>query len=215
MINRMILEGIRSRMETSRLERLHFSIESEIRSISEYVNSLPDDAESDAFAQDECEQIEDLLGIAFVVAQTYLTSVRTALVRASSYLRKPLSFIGNGEGHSLYALENPIEPISGRPSIEVVNAIANYWKHHEEWQVQWPKLVDNLWESYWDNSKGSKGTKKAIEIAHAIGMRPSSSGNMRVAVSTLGVSKLYDLAPLRHILKNWADCLFEKVKPEF
>jgi hypothetical protein len=99
MRNLMLLDLTRSRMAIDRLERLHNSIEQEIRSISENIDSILDDGEFYALIQDECEQIEELLGIAFVIAQGYLTSVRTALAQASVFLQKrmgtPLTFVDN------------------------------------------------------------------------------------------------------------------------
>jgi hypothetical protein len=168
--------------------------------------------------EDEWEQIEDLMGMAFVAAQTHLTNVRTSMMQLSKSLQKrrsaPQEFITHPKAFDLFDHDNPIEPKSGRSYVRVVNAAANYWKHHDEWPV---KYVSVQWEDgdevlvrRWDIDKANNDTQKTMEIVTAIGMRPGES-NMQCAASTLGIFDLWDLSPLRKTLKDWGECLLRRV----
>ena len=92
-----------------------------------------------------------------------------------------------------------------------MNAVANYWKHHDEW----PERVDQARSiefgetpvPHWDTSKVNKGEQKTIELVTAIGMWPNRSINMQVAADALGIAELWDLSPLRKNLDDWARCL--------
>ena len=214
--------AIQSRAWIGQLEQLHEAIERSIRSICEDTESIDydEDYPYDLDFGDKQEQIEGLLGIAFVAAQVYLTTVRTSMLRASELSQKkkgsPLSFITNANngGYSIYDCDNPVEPKSGCPYIKVVNAVANYWKHHDEWSelldmAQWIEF-DETPVPRWDTSAAKSGGRKTIEIVTAIGMWPNRSINMQVAAGTLGIAELSDLSPLRKNLYDWARCLLKR-----
>ena len=59
---------------------------------------------------------ENLIGLGFVVCQTYMTTIRGAL-----------------EIKSKNALSYPPMHQSGEMIAKIVNDLANYWKHNEEW----------------------------------------------------------------------------------
>ncbi|MGE0131317.1 MAG: hypothetical protein AB7U82_24820 [Blastocatellales bacterium] len=213
--DKMFRDVALSRVSIDRLERLHDPVEQEIRSVYRYMESRVDTDEDqfDDFG-DELEQIEDLLGIAFVAAQVYLTTVRTSMVRLSKDLRKPPGVLGDDKAYTIFdyvddeGLVNPIEPKSGLRFVRVVNAVANYWKHQDEWPTRlMPVQLDNKDEAmarHWDTSKVShKNQSDTIRIVTSIGMQPGDL-NMQVAASALGISDLWDLSPLRKVLEDWA-----------
>jgi hypothetical protein len=220
------LRDIQSRAWIGQLEQLHEAIERSIRSIDEDTESITydEDYPYDLDFGDEQEQIEGLLGVAFVAAQVYLTTVRTSMLRASELSQKkkgsPLSFITdpNNGGYSIFDCDNPVEPKSGRRYIIVVNAVANYWKHHDEWSerldmAQGREFGETLLPR-WDTSAVKSGERKTIEIVTAIGMWPNRSINMQVAALTLGIAELWDLSPLRKSLDDWARCLLKRAHKE-
>lgn len=67
-----------------------------------------------------------------------------------------------------------------------MNAVANYWKHHDEWPekyvpAHWPG-VGEVRERRWDIANANKDTQKTIEIVTAIGMRPDGLNMQAAAV---------------------------------
>lgn len=212
--DKMFRYGARSRVSVDRLARLHAPFEQEIRSICRYIGSCEDADEGwfDDFG-DEQEQIEDLLGIAFVAAQAYLTTVRTSMAWLSKALQNPSGFLDDNKPSAIFdyvdneGLVNPIEPKSGVRFVKVVNAVANYWKHHDEWPEQLvPVQLDGVGEVMarrWDTSKVQRKDRlEMFTIVNSIGMQPGDL-NMQAAASALGVSELWDLSPLRKALENW------------
>jgi len=109
-------------------------------------------------------------------------------------------------------LVNPIDPKSGQPFVKVVNAVANYWKHHDDWPKQYVreqlKGVGEVAACRWDTSKINDRDRKTMEIVTSIGMRPDGL-NMQAAASALGISELWDLSPLRKVLEDWVRSLLE------
>jgi hypothetical protein len=75
---------------------------------------------------------EPLFGVGFVVAQTYALGTWTDLNRIRASAGKlPL------DKRHCYA-SDPITVVGGATRIETIHAVANYFKHHDEWS-QWPK----------------------------------------------------------------------------
>ena len=64
--------------------------------------------------------------------------------------------------------------------IEAINAVANYWKHHEEW----PRCSEQNGECL--VSAWNRDNRRTVEIVTSLGMSPSLTGNMRTAASAPG-----------------------------
>lgn len=211
------LLAIKGRGET--LERLHRSIESEItesiKRIDEAGASSNDDF-SEAVAEEECLAIEELLGLAFVAAQSFINAIRTELVAVarvySQDFGKALSFAPDPKIDAL-KLAPPLAAINVS-IVEAINAAANYWKHSEEWPLSEETAGGRIREIW--NVSSLKGIQKTtVEIAIAFGLEPNSSGNMRTAAKALGIVEYDDLSPIRQGLINWAAVLLEKSRAEF
>ena len=77
------------------------------------------------------DHADPLLGLGFVAAQTYVLGAWTDLNR----IRKRDGRTALDK-HQCYA-SDPITVREGVTRIQLVNAIANYFKHHDEWS-DWP-----------------------------------------------------------------------------
>jgi hypothetical protein len=135
-----------------------------------------------------------------------------------------IAFVTDDDAFNLFGLtdveafDNPLKPKSkSNCPISVVNAVANYWKHHDEWLEKYVPVPledgNEVLERCWDIDKEKKSsTRDTIEIVRAIGMRPGGP-NMQCAASALGIpiSSLWDLSPLRKTLKDWGECLLRHV----
>lgn len=78
-----------------------------------------------------CENTEPILGFGFIAAQTYALGTWTDLNKIRKSSGKP-----SVTKFDCYTCD-PISIKGGPTRIEVINAIANYFKHHDEWS-QWP-----------------------------------------------------------------------------
>jgi hypothetical protein len=155
----------------------------------------------------------ELLGLAFVAAQSFITLIRTELIAVNNvhlrYLKSPLSFAGSN-GYDALKLA-PTLSAANCSEVEAINAVANYWKHSEEWPVSEAKSgtqVREVWVS-------GKNNKRTVEIITALRLVPNSDGNLRKAAKALGVKDFEDLSPIRKILKSWATELLKKARIEF
>lgn len=82
--------------------------------------------------------------------------------------------------------------------MQVVNAVANYWKHHDEWMTASVMLKNNGFGLEWDTSTMKSSEKQTVEIVESIGMEASSTGNIRTAAKAIGITDSFnDLSPLR------------------
>lgn len=90
----------------------------------------------------QMEYAESILGIAFVIAQTYiLGTAEDVNTICESKGKSPISKI------DLYSDVPQLVPNNVSP-ILLINSIANYYKHHEEWET-WPtnltgKVLSNV-----------------------------------------------------------------------
>lgn len=160
--------------------------------------------------------IEELLGLAFVAAQSFINAIRTELVAVarvySQDFGKALSFAPDPKIDAL-KLAPPLAAINVS-IVEAINAAANYWKHSEEWPLSEETAGGRIREIW--NVSSLKGIQKTtVEIAIAFGLEPNSSGNMRTAAKALGIVEYDDLSPIRQGLINWAAVLLEKSRAEF
>src|ERR1035441_9402851 len=96
---RACLSLVRIEVNSPVLDRLHKAIEDEIaesyRLLAE--TELTDDSDGlDALIDDECDQTEELLGMAFVAGQSFMTRIRTGIARLNNVciedLKSGLSF---------------------------------------------------------------------------------------------------------------------------
>jgi hypothetical protein len=211
------LMAIKGQGET--LERLHRAIEFEIATSSKQIRRAAKSGNEDfieAITEEECLAVEELLGLAFVAAQSFITSIRTEVVIvAKVYLREfksTLSFAAHPKAYDALKLA-PMLAVPKCSAVEAINAVANYWKHSEEWPLGDKKGGGRLRE-VWDVS-GPQGNKRTVEIVSALGLVPNSSANLRKAAKALGVKEFDDLSPLRQILSGWAAELLKNARAEF
>lgn len=216
------LQLVEMAVDDQTLDKLFSVIEEEIASSSRRIESASHSGDEwflGAVTDDECDSIEQLLGWAFVAAQTFTTTVRSRLVRLSAIcnkdMRSPLGFVTSAKGHEVLKLADPMRNNPKYSEVEVINAIANYWKHQEEWPTRTERKEEYL-ERVWDQRQmRRKNEKRTIEIVASIGMSPSSTGNLRTAYKAFGLTSSYeDLSAIRDKLRNWAHSLHRRAQSE-
>jgi hypothetical protein len=132
------------------------------------------------------EHAEALFGLGFVAAQSYALGTVSDLNSVRMSRRKPKK-----EKLDCYACDS-IALKGGVTRIQLINASANYFKHHDEW-VRWPTGSD----------RGAHDTK----ALRSVGITEKTEFPCIDAVDLLcGTS--WELIVLHQILKEWRVHLF-------
>jgi len=151
-----------------------------------------DDEWFDLVVDDECDIVEELLGASFVVCQTKVTAVSAAAMR--------LHAIATSEGNSgipefkskksVRSFGN-IHVDSKLPEVELVWALANYFKHRDEWQgLDWTKLP--------------KPSRATADVLSSIGLSSGSTGNLRTGCRALGNESYVNWLCFTDTVDSWA-----------
>lgn len=167
---------------------------------------------SRALVSDVSQQIETLLGVVFVAAQSYLTRVRIGMINLSEAARaeggRPLSFVKTRSAYELLALAEVL-PLGGASTIEAVHGVATYWKHNDEWPTRTTSGTVT-----WDLSSAQSSARQTIDLAVRLGLQPGSRDNMRRACLKIGLPRCADLTLLHIILDDWVRALCERAAQE-
>lgn len=149
--------------------------------------------------------IEDLLGCAFVAAQSYVTRITARI----EWLHKRLERDGHrltttdGKKSALIDAFSDTLPSTTHTQIRVIWELANYFKHHEEWPPNWDKT--------------DKKSKRTVAVVRAIGAAPNSSDNCRKGLVALGIHCPFDVYTIATIVADWhaklADAYKNELKP--
>jgi hypothetical protein len=131
------------------------------------------------------EHAEPLFGLGFVAAQIYALGTVSDLnsVRVSRGKSKK-------EKLDCYACDT-VRLKGGVTRIQLINAAANYFKHHDEWKTRWPT-----------KGHGAQDVKTLGDV----GITEKTEFPCIHAVELLGTS--YKLIVLHQILKEWREHLF-------
>jgi hypothetical protein len=84
--------------------------------------------------------------------------------------------------------------------IQIIDAFANYFKHSDQWPLDW--------------SKADGQSKDTIEIIQSVGAQPGSSGNMRTGAEALGCPTYNNLDSLLDKITQWRDELVKQYRTE-
>ena len=193
----------RTLTESPVLERLHNVLEAEIRVVQESINETSEQYE--AAIDDGYELIENLLGMSFVSAQVFITSVQSEINAISKLC---ISRYGNelpiAQKQSLFKLGPSLGARTAHSAIEVVDGVANYWKHGDQWETE---KGGSIWTT-------NRHNLRTVEIVNSIGLLPSSTGNLRKAARMLDVTSYDDLTPVRAVTCSWAKKAYEATKKQ-
>ncbi len=80
---------------------------------------------------------------------------------------------------------------TGLTTIVLIDAVANYFKHHYEWPDEWT---------------GSSRAHATIDIVRKLGFEPNHEGNLSHAVRELGMTES-DLSPMSTMIQEWRERL--------
>jgi hypothetical protein len=163
----------------------------------------------DAVLDDETDAIENLLGSAFIVCQTYLTGVVSAVIKLDDLCRGTVGGLPLASGRArerrqkiLSCMGPMVGTKSNRRSVaEVVEAFANYFKHRDEWKtMNWNKLDER--------------SRRTARVVASAGATSGSTGNLRTGSAKLGNPRFTDLDVFAAKLHEWGANISKQVAKE-
>jgi hypothetical protein len=206
------------------LERIHRALEKEIargsRRLDASRGAMPEVYHS--MVDEESEQTEELLGIAFVACQSYISRVWTEVQAFNKVCAEEFGSVLPALASFQQVLKIAKVKVarSRLTKAEAVFAAGNFWKHSDGWatrnqgilrknKTRWTRLV-------WDAKKIRKRpeAKHTYDAVYALGMRHGFTGNLRHVAKRLGVRRFEDLRPIRQALSAWAEALLTTAKQE-
>jgi hypothetical protein len=129
-----------------------------------------------------CDDAEPLLGLGFVAFQTYALGTVEDLNRIRADHAKPKM-----DKHDCYSCD-PITFKEGVTRIQLISAIANYFKHHDEW-------------SRWPTSKKDKGFHDTQTLARVEIKQETEHPCVEATKLLCGTS--WKMIVLRQIVQEW------------
>jgi hypothetical protein len=87
----------------------------------------------------------------------------------------------------------------GPSKIEVLWALANYFKHRDEWPPH-----------SWTDPKGLE--QHTVPVILAAGLKAGSTENLRRGAEALGNSDYADMSVLQTVIREWADQVREAIR---
>jgi hypothetical protein len=152
---------------------------------------------------DETAFIENLLGTAFVVCQTYITCAVSRVISLHKLCQESSGFnltTTTGTRTSIMQLGSRFLPQSPYTKVEAIDAFANYFKHREQWHGPWEQLPDPAC--------------RTAQIVTACGALQYSTGNFRTLAGKLGNGTYSNLSAFSKILQSWRQTVYEQYKAE-
>jgi hypothetical protein len=130
------------------------------------------------------EQSESFLGIAFVTAQTYISGTVADARKLAASTPKP------NKNHLLQNFSDVISGIEIKKML-LCDAIANYFKHHDEWPDWTPNPTERR--------------KQTIDVLDAVGITETTTYPCQEAAKILWGWSSLDLEPLFSMLVEWRE----------
>lgn len=162
---------------------------------------------ADLVTDEACDVVETLLGSAFMVCQTHIAQVVSEVIELHKTALKPRN--GN-PGATLRTTTTkkadimrhgcPVVGATDVTVIEALNALANYFKHRDEWPTNW--------------NSAKPLTSETIRVINAIGVSQFSTGNLRTGSEALGNTDYQSMNVFANLLENWHDELMAGYESE-
>lgn len=148
--------------------------------------------------EDTNAAVDDLHGAAFVICQAAITSIVSRVKTLHKFAQSAgnaINSVPNDKGQ-LLAFKSAVIPSKTVTQVEAIDALANYFKHHDEWRAGW--------------ADPDARSKAAIATLQALGFQYGNSAILRNAV-TLFES---DLLALVNAVNVWHEAIVAELRKE-
>jgi len=146
----------------------------------------------------EIRVIQLLTGSVFVLAQAAIMQTVSIMKRIHELAAEPAWL--PSEKFEIMNTAAPIHETSGLSKIAIIDAAANYVKHHYEWPENW---VDAK----------TKTQRSTIDIITTIGLEPDGFHNLETAMQRLGFGA-DKMKSLPSMLQGWREGLASHVRSQ-
>jgi hypothetical protein len=155
-----------------------------------------------AVVDDECAVVENVIGAAFVATQAEITATVSHVMRLHARASAAGHVLTASDGRKLGILRlgNSLRPGTPYSDVEVINAFANYFKHHDEWNIPWTTLTGL--------------SKQTADTITAFGATEGSTGNLRQGIRALGVADNCELVRLSEFIERWRQTIIQRYELE-
>jgi hypothetical protein len=204
-IYRILLELIKLHAQSATLERVLDSFGVAVATCSETIAQAEQSGNQDyidAVVDDQCAVVENVIGAAFVASQADLTATISHVKRLHARANTDGHVLTSSDGRKagILRLGNALQPGLPYSDVEVINAFANYFKHHDEWNAPWTTLTGQ--------------SKETADTIMAFGATEGSTGNLRQATRALGVTDSRDLVSLSGLIERWRQTIVQRYESE-
>ncbi|MCD6327287.1 hypothetical protein J7M28_07020 [bacterium] len=154
-----------------------------------------DDEYAEAVTDDECEVVENLIGVAFVMCQVVIEAVVSIVIHLHERVVSdghvlPTCSKKKDRKKCLLQLGRPLAEHPEYIDVRVIDVFANYFKHRSREDYRWDNIMSD------------------------VGASDGCTGNMRRAAEVLGLANYANLELLGDKVSNWADEVIAKYKSE-
>jgi hypothetical protein len=122
--------------------------------------------------------VQLLVGSSFVLGQAAIAQAVSIAVKINELADRP-AWLPHGKA-ALMSTEALVHDGTGLSTIVLIDAVANYVKHHYEWPDDWA---------------GSSRAQTTIDIVRKLGLEPNDENNLPHAVREFGMTES-DLSPM-------------------
>jgi len=158
----------------------------------------------DAVVDGETDVVENLLGVSFVVCQTYISAVVSRVHTLHCLYKRQHGgaelTTTSTKKWNIMGFRSPSVKGSTFTEVQVIDAFANYFKHREEWIGEWANLP-----------KQSADTARIIQ---AVGASRGSTGNLRTGAEALGNESYADVVLFAEVLRRWLRSVHDAYRKE-
>lgn len=149
--------------------------------------------------QDEhdVDVINLFIGSVFVLGQTAITQTISIVKRLYNLASKP-SWLSDKKS-AIMSMDATVDSATGLSRIVIIDAVANYFKHHYEWSETW-------------NDRNE--AQHTIRIVRTVGLIPGSEENLYTALHSLGIS-VENASLLGYEIQEWRERLAKSLQKKF
>lgn len=204
-IYRILLDLIRLHAQSGTLERMLDSFGVAVAICSETIARAQKSGDQDyidSVVDDECAVVENVIGAAFVASQAELTATISHVMRlhVRASVAGHVLTTSDGRKSGILRLGNALRPGVPYSDVEVINAFANYFKHHDEWDIPWTTLTGQ--------------SRQTVDTITAFGATEGSTGNLRQGIRALGVADNRELVRLSESIERWRQTIVQRYETE-
>jgi hypothetical protein len=129
------------------------------------------------------------IGSSFVLGQAAISQAVSIATKINELAGRP-TWLPHGKS-ALMSTVALVHDGTGLSTIVLIDAVANYFKHHYEWPDDWT---------------GSSRGQATIDVVRKLGLEPGEEDNLSHAAQELGMTGS-DLSPLSTLVQEWRERL--------